>query len=165
MAEFQKVEGLRELKQALKRLPKELRVKVLQQSLRPAANLVRNVAKAMAPQGPDTTRNIKLKNGETITVNHRGGMLKDAIVVRTEKKKFKRNQAELRIGVLSGKTKKDGVNAWYWRFVEFGTSKQSAQPFLVPAFESTKYALSGMIKTSLAKGIERTAKRLNKGRK
>lgn len=30
------------------------------------------------------------------------------------------------------------VRAYYWKFVEFGTSKQSAQPFMRPAFESAQ---------------------------
>ncbi len=160
MAETIKIDGLRELKRALRQLPKNLQVKELQKSLRPAANTVRDVAKALAPVGPSLTRRSTLKSGDLFEEDHRGGTLREAIVVRTEKKKFQRNQAQLRIGVLHGRSKK-GADAWYWRFVEFGTSQQKAQPFLVPAFESTKYALSGMIKDSLRKGIERQAKRLN----
>lgn len=155
MAEQVKIHGLSELKRALKRLPKEMQKKELQRSLRPAANLVRYVARANAPVGQSFHRKIRGKDWD-----HYSGTLRDNIVVRREKKKFQRNQAQLRIGVLSGSRVEDG--AWYWRFVEFGTSKQPARPFLVPAFESTKYGLSEMIKHSLRKGIDRQTKRLNR---
>lgn len=174
MDEKVEIEGLRELKKALKQLPRDLRVKVLQQSLRPSANLIRDVARAMAPRGKSFVRRSILKNGDVWEERHEGGMLRKAIVVRREKKKYQRNQAQVRIGVLHGGTKKvgnvannvktGGIDAWYWRFVEFGTSQQNARPFLVPAFESTKYAAAHKIKGDLRKGIERTARRLAKKR-
>ncbi len=84
-----------------------------------------------------------------------------AVAIRREKKKFLNNKhaAQLRVGVLVD-PKKD--SPWYWRFVEFGTVNQSARPFLVPAFESMKYAADAAIKKKLLKGVERQAKRVRK---
>ena len=53
-------------------------------------------------------------------------------------------------------------DAWYWRFVEFGTVKMSARPFLRPAFDMKKNDALTAIKTRLAERIEQAARELKK---
>ncbi|MBP8101801.1 MAG: hypothetical protein KDG56_14715 [Ottowia sp.] len=53
-------------------------------------------------------------------------------------------------------------DAWYWRFVEFGTVKMSAKPFLRPAFEGKKMEAVDAIKQRLAERVERAAQELKK---
>ena len=61
-----------------------------------------------------------------------------------------------------GKTYQTRGLAYYWRFLEFGTSKLSAKPFLRPAFEAKKDAAVDAIKAKLAEAIEKTAAKLRK---
>lgn len=58
----------------------------------------------------------------------------------------------------AGSTKADGP-AFYARFVEFGTSKMAARPFMRPAFEKSASAAIDAVKAGLEKAIERAAKR------
>jgi len=154
MAEEIKIHGLDGVRKALRQLPKEVRNRELQKALRPGANLIRNTAKAMAPQGEGFFRKLRGKQWA-----HYKGTLANSIVVRAEKKKFLLDSARLRIGVLHDNKNAD-IGAWYWRFVEFGTSKMAARPFLVPAFELAKYTADKLIKQALLKGVERQAQRV-----
>ena len=157
MAEQVKIHGMADVRRALRALPKEIRKRELNKALRPGAKLIQVTAKAMAPVGD---------GGFFKTVGGKGwahfkGTLKNSIVVRTEKKRFLLDAARLKVGVLSS-SRDINIGAYYWRFVEFGTSRQAAQPFLVPAFESMKYAANELIKKSLLKGVMRQARRVKK---
>ena len=46
---------------------------------------------------------------------------------------------------------------YYWRFLEFGTSKMAARPFLRPAFEAQKANAVEVFKTILADGVQAAA--------
>jgi HK97 gp10 family phage protein len=39
--------------------------------------------------------------------------------------------------------------AFYWRFIEFGTSRMAAKPFMRPAFDSSKQTAREAIKNKL----------------
>ena len=52
-------------------------------------------------------------------------------------------------------------DAWYWRFVEFGTRKMAARPFLRPALESRRRQAVDAIKQRLTQRIEIEARALN----
>lgn len=51
-------------------------------------------------------------------------------------------------------------NAFYWRFVEFGTSKMRARPFLRPAFDNNKDAINDTFIRVLSKGIDEAVVKL-----
>jgi len=171
MVDQVKIHGLDDVRKALRALPKDIRKRELQKSLRKGADLIRDAARLRAPIGEETyTRNMR---GTTFT--HVKGTLADSIVVRAEKKKYLRDAAKVRIGVLTTnkKTGKAQINsamaaahedAWYWRFIEFGTSKMPARPFLTPAFEMTKYIANETIKNALRIGVFKSANRVNKSR-
>lgn len=53
-------------------------------------------------------------------------------------------------------------DAWYWRFLEFGTRKMQARPFLRPALEAKRREAVDAIKERLSLQIETEAKALNK---
>ena len=91
---------------------------------------------------------------------HIRGALLQGIVMRGEKKRFKVDRAKIRIGVAVDS--KDPNTPWYWRFVEFGTSKMEAKPFLTRAFESQKYSANNTIIAALKKGVAKQAAKLKK---
>jgi len=59
------------------------------------------------------------------------------------------------VSVRAGKRyRKRDVDAYYWRFVEFGTAKMAARPFMRPAFEAKKGDALEAIKGRLADRIK-----------
>ena len=51
---------------------------------------------------------------------------------------------------------------FYWRFVEFGTSKMAARPFLRPAFESRKFAAALAAREGLREALGEAVARLGR---
>ena len=75
-----------------------------------------------------------------------GTIRENIIVKRAEESSDTNKKQTYLITVRTGKKNAEG-DAFYWRFVEFGTSKMSARPFIRPAFESMKQtALAAMKK-------------------
>jgi len=56
--------------------------------------------------------------------------------------------------VLVGVDKSDSSEIFYGKFVEFGTSKMSARPFLGPAYEKNKKEIVEIIKNTLKEGLK-----------
>jgi HK97 gp10 family phage protein len=146
---MQGVQGLPELRRALLDLPKELRGAPLASGVLGGAKIVREAAKA--------------------GVRKRTGLTQKAIRVFKERKLSDDRRAVYKVGVsmrVKGKRGVKKVKTWppfYWRFIEFGTAKMAAAPFLEPAFAANQEAAVQQIKESLAKAIERAARKLGKG--
>lgn len=68
----------------------------------------------------------------------------------------KRNRGKGR----AGKTYFVEGTAFYWLFLEFGTEKMAARPFLRPAFESRKEDALNVIVTEMHAGIDRAVRKL-----
>lgn len=99
-----------DLLKALKTLPINIQKNVMVGAIRAGSNIVRDEARRLAPI--DT------------------GNLKKSIA--TIRRKGDKNTVQFSVTPSRG-GKHDG---WYAHFLEFGTSKMSAKPFLRPAFES-----------------------------
>lgn len=107
MADFDvQITGLRELDDALRELAGPAARRAMRKGMRQGANVVRDEAKARAPKD---TGNLK-KSIRTRERREEGGWMRYAIEVRRR--------------------------AFYGRFLEFGTSKMAAKPFLRPAAEN-----------------------------
>jgi HK97 gp10 family phage protein len=123
-----KVHGVDELKAALALLPERLRRRALTNALRAGGRVIRDEAKIHAPVLAEPTPRRK------------PGTVREAITVRTSKFARQRGEVGVFIGVrpLRGSRQKKLGRAgarnpndpYYWRFVEFGTKKMGAQPFL-----------------------------------
>ncbi len=153
MVDKVELHGLKELRAKLKKLPLKIQQRELNRALRRGGAPMLALARQLAPVGTSFVRRLRGKEWK-----HTGGLLANSIVMRSERKKFLRNTAKQRIGVVQ--TRNKGDTAFYWRHVEFGTSKQRAQPFLIPSFELLKVHSSNIIRRELLKGVERQARRL-----
>lgn len=152
MAESIKIAGAAEALRLLRRLPVELQEKALQGAVRAGAKVVYDAAKALAPEDTGRLkRNIFLANGRKSDVD-----AATLIGVRSPNAKqtarFKR-----RTGLPASANPRD---AFYWRFLEFGTSKMRARPFMRPAFDQNKEAAANTIITALRAGIETAFRKL-----
>ena len=140
MIEIQ-VEGLDKLRRALLELPKELHKGPLRASVSAGAKVVQKQAALLAPIDE--------------------GTLKKAIYRSRSREGSSSVQEMAIVGVRYGKRfRRRGLDAWYWRFIEFGTRKMRARPFMRPAFEQTKREQIEAIRDRLAKAIERAADKL-----
>lgn len=123
-----RIEGLDALRQALLSLPDKLRRRALRNALAAGARIVRDAAKAGAPvlAKPSPRR--------------AAGTLRKAITVRTSKQARRAGDVGVYVNVRPAKGAARGAKSpsdpFYWRFVEFGTAKMRAQPYLRPAAEA-----------------------------
>ncbi len=123
-----KITGLDEIKKRLKLVSDDMANKGGRSALRSAANVIRKEAKLRAEQLDDPTTENKIA---------------DNIAVRWDRKQFRKTgNPSFRVGVLGG-AKKDsgkktgkGGDTFYWRFLEFGTEKMAARPFMRPAMDA-----------------------------
>lgn len=154
-----KVTGLKELGQALENLGRKTKNKLGAKAMRKGGAIIRDQARANAPM-------LKEK------VPHRKrGTLKKAILASTKVNKsgnvrtkiYVRKLKEGKIEEFKAKSGKSGAknpnDPYYWRFVEFGTSKMPAQPFLQPAFSAKKEQAAREVITTLRNDILQEAKR------
>jgi HK97 gp10 family phage protein len=157
------VKGLRELDAAMKALPRKLHRRILSAALAAGGREIEREAKQRVPILRERTlrrlpgvirRNIRVRpvrphdgHNATVIVSVRNLNAKQVTL-------FKRTTG------LKGAFNPN--DPFYWRFVEFGTSKMAARPFLRPAFEVKKYQAAKEIKDRLAKRIEIEATKLRK---
>ena len=161
MAKFEsvQVQGLDQLAKALRELPQRVARNGLRAAVYAGAKVIRDEAKLHAPvatgnlganQPPPGTlkRSVIMKQ-----IPELSGAQKQTFFVTVRHGKKYRKQ---------GKKGNLSQDAWYWRFVEFGTVKMSARPFLRPAFDMKKHEAVTAIKTRLAQRIEQAAQELKK---
>lgn len=164
MAEIE-IRGLRELRERMLALPKKLDRQVLGGALMEAAQPIRDDARRRAPvlqqfdirRRPGTVqRAIRSQRarplpGMTATVIIRVKRLTGAQVRR-----FKAQQAAKGLSIVGANNPND---PFYWWWLEFGTSKMAAQPFMRPAFEANKRFAAGVAKAAIARRVEAAARK------
>ena len=158
MAEFKHISGLKELSAKLKAMPEDLRKKTLKPAVGSGAKIVRDEARILAPK----------YEGITARGHAPAGTLKKSIILKWIREESSDSNQVFYVTVKRGvkfmkvKRRKKGVvtlenqDAYYWFMVEFGTSKMSAQAFMVPAFEHKKGAALDVIIAKLREGINKT---------
>lgn len=159
-AETVRIEGLAELNRALRELPQRIANRGLRTAVYAGAKVIRDEARHRAPKAAQSLGTKQPPAGtlkRSVIMKHirelSGGGRQTFYVLVRQGKKY-RNQ---------GKRGNLSQDAWYWRFVEFGTRKMAARPFLRPALESRRREAVEAIKGRLAQRIEIEAKAL-KGR-
>lgn len=125
------IKGLKELENDLKLLSRSENNKIKRKAVLAGAKVIRDAVKKEAP-----VRSGKLRQN-----------------IRAESAKGHPDIAGISIRV-KGKSKNPS-NAYYWRFLEYGTSKMKANPFIRRgADESEKQAIQVMI-NELSQGIDK----------
>lgn len=141
------VKGLAELTAKLDRFTDKLARNVVAGAIRAGSVIVQNEARKKAPVsgGPHWLG----KAGSKSRVLVLPGTMRKNIKVRKAPRSKSRYPVEYWVYVSR--------KFWYWRFVEFGTSKIPAKPFLRPAFEAMKSRALDRIRDYLAARIEKEA--------
>lgn len=154
------ITGLKELQKALEQLPKEIQGRPLRSAVSAAAKVIVDDVKTRVPVGE--TGNLK-----TAVYRYRSrrnsatGRETFFVGIRQGKAQYKDTAYNRRKGRV-GKNYKTAGEAYYWRFLEFGTAKMQAKPFLRPAFEANKSRAVEVMKDRLGKSIQTQAKKLAK---
>jgi HK97 gp10 family phage protein len=121
----QQIHGFDALAAKLREIPIAMRKRVLRNALAAGGRLVRDTARANAPvlQAPAPYRT--------------AGLLRKSIVVRTSKQSRRAGDVGVFVNVRPAKSGARGAKSktdpFYWRFVNFGTKKMAARPFLTNA--------------------------------
>jgi len=163
-----RIAGMGALLKALQEMPAELGKKAVWSALGGAGVEVKKAAMARAPvlaqstwnRKPGTVRDAIRVSRSRINKGQQG--FYEMIVRVKPLNKAKKKQAKA-MGGLSGANNPD--DPFYWWYLEFGTSKMPARPFLRPGFENTKtQQLSGMqrrMKRSIAMYAEKVKREVN----
>jgi HK97 gp10 family phage protein len=153
MAELKSIEGLKELQAAMRQLPQNIGRNVLRGAVNAGASVIRNEVRDNAP----------VYEGKPQASHAPAGALRRAVYQKQIREASSWFKQVFYVSVRSGKSQqKKGLDAYYWRFVEFGTKKMAARPFLRPAFESKKYEAAEAIKQYLARRIPLEAEKLGR---
>lgn len=139
-----KVEGLRELGQTFKTLSYDIQKKVARAATNAGAQIIKRSAQSKVPVDTgNLKKNIIVKR---ILPAEASPLTSQSIVT-------------VRQGKLTEKQKGSGLeDAFYGRFVEFGTVKMSPRPYLRPAFEQNKVAAIDAMKSRLKDRIDKAQK-------
>ncbi len=157
--EIVKVEGLAELARALRELPDRVAKNDLRVSVYAGAKVIRDEARIRAPRaiasvGSDQPPPGTLKRSVIMKhIPELSSLTRQTFFVTVRHGKKYRKQ---------GKKGNLSQDAWYWRFVEFGTRKMRARPFLRPALEAKRRDAVQAMKDRLTERIEIEAKNLNR---
>lgn len=147
-----KIEGLKELDQALGKLKEDLRGKALYSALHFAVNPMLKEAKAKAAQAPEPHE--MEYGGGTVTV--KPGLLKSSLKKRRlTRREHAQGNYSAAVGIVISKKNPQKLYPRYWHFLERGTSKMSATPFLRPAFDHNKDEAVHRFKKKLGERIDK----------
>ena len=140
-------------------MPLEIQKNPLRSAVSAGAKVVVDEAIRRAPQGEtgNLRKAIYRYRSRSQSAPGREAFL---VGVRKGKKEYVDSAKNRRLKRVGKKYSVEG-EAFYWRFVEFGTSKMAARPFLRPAFESKKWEALEAIKSRLAIAIDNTAKKIS----
>lgn len=150
-----KIEGLEGIEKKLKQLPEKFAYRGMRRALRRGANIIRDHARNNAKRFDDpATREAIFKNV--------------AVAGGGRKREREAGGPMMRVGVMGGaRFKKDGDGlpggntTGYWRLLEFGTSRQRAQPFMRTAIVSGAEPALGAIANAAGVELDKEIDKLN----
>lgn len=149
MAEFMKLKGLKELDKALADLGKVNGFKALRSGMMNASKPMFLAAKANA--GATGIKNFD--SGATQLAM--GRWVRKLTPTRTLLQIGPKNKAKKAVAAWNAKWGKTAKRLRHFHLVEFGSVNGGAQPFLRPAFDTTKTIVASGFGRELAKAIEK----------
>lgn len=157
------IHGLKEVGERLLALPKEISGK----NGGPLLKAIRKMGKVVQASAIAKVHKKSGTLAQNIIVTRERHPEKDGaneeihVTVRYKATGYKDNAANRRKGRVGGTYKNYGP-LFYARFLEFGTSKMPAYPFLRPAFEEAKARLGDIFRNELSAAIDAAVKKLSR---
>lgn len=146
------ITGVEALNKKLAGLSHDVRYKGGRFALRKAANVIAEAVKTNADKVDDP------KTSESIKKN---------VAIRWSSKRFKSTgDLAFRVGILGGAraggASNPGGETFHWRFLEFGTEKMRANPFMQKSIDQSKMPAVNQFILHYNKALDRAIKRLKK---
>ena len=146
-----KMLGLKELSAQLDALPLRVAQRILGKAVSAGARIVRDEAIARAPVATGALRSQIFTKRE----RSESAYEKTSVVgVKNGVARYGNTAANRRMNRAGKEYKVDG-KTYYWRFLEFGTHKMRAHPFLRPAFDDKQWEAVRAIQETLEKNIDK----------
>lgn len=147
--------GLGDLQADFERLAKSVGNKVVRDAVMAGARIARDKARASAP-----VRTGKLKKNITATRLKQSETPGGATAgVRVKKPAGKQTKALKRPGKKGRTVKTEWDAPFYWKFLELGTSKMQAHPFIRPAWDGNLPEIEKAVADKLAEGVDQAITR------
>lgn len=147
------IDGLRELEQQLLGFTDKLAKNILQDAIKEGAKIIQKQAKENAPVSvaPHILRSYASAVFKNFKTTKAGvwilpGNIKRMIRVKVDTSQSRGYKITYEVYVKN-------KEAWYWKFLEFGTSKMQAKPFMRTAFEEMKEIAIAAIEQKIREGI------------
>lgn len=160
-----RIEGMRDLDEALKQLPRATGRNVLDRALKRAAKPIQQKAKAIAPRDTGELRKSiiveSVKRGDAggkaafARARAAGASVSEARAALISASSGE-TKAEVRVGPRKAKSKAEGIKTIVQ---EFGSVNQPAQPYMRPAWDANRDAASEGIRKELWSEIEKAVAR------
>lgn len=147
--------GWEEITKRLKALPKRLQRQGLRTAARQAMNIVRDTARANAPVKTGFLKKNIITRINTKRSRQVGGVVAQ-VGIRGGSKKYVNNKQNRRLGRV-GDNYEHGDNAYYWRFVEFGTINIRPRPFMRPALTQNITAVTNKMAEAIRLELDKVA--------
>lgn len=149
----------------LSALPDKLQKKGAVRASRLAMRVALNAAKAAARGFDDPASAERIWRNVAIQNSSRQGKRIGGVVMRLgvmggakQYANTRQNRRQQRVGQTyktAGSKNNPGGDTWYWRFLELGTRRTSAQEFLVPALQQNAQLIEGLLAEYLEREIEK----------
>lgn len=142
--------GLGELQADFERLAKAAGNKIVRDAVMAGARIARDKARAAAP-----VRTGKLKKNITATRLKQSDTPGGATAgVRVKNPTGKKSKALKRPGKKGRTSSTEWDAPFYWKYLELGTSKMRAHPFIRPAWDGSLPQIEKAVSDKLAEGID-----------
>ena len=142
-----RMDGLRELKQRLENVKREFQDRPIKAGLRAAGKVLKKAIVDAAPYDGKTPDGVHIK--DNVQVGRSRSQSGPGVEVFTVGIKYGRKT------LASGKSVKTEGDAFYWKFLEFGSSNVPKQAFIRPAFEASQQAQLKAFEKAMATAIRR----------
>lgn len=157
-----KVEGLKELDQALKELGIATQAKVLRGALRESVQPIAEEARRLVVRG-ESPDGLHLADAIAVSAPKPTGKNGAVAGIKMVSKNVEVGDEELQ--AMFGQSLRFRLPGWRWHFTEFGTQHSAAQPFLRPAFDAKVTEAIVVFAGALRKRLERIKKRMARAAK
>lgn len=162
-----KLTGADTLVDRLSKFTSKLQVAAGRKSARRAMNIVRKAAIANVRKHDDPETAARIWRNIYVQQSRRQSQRVGGVVMRVGVLGGARQYANTAANRRSGKAGSSyktlgdkgnpGGDTWYWRFLELGTERQPARPFLRPALENNVQGVTTTLITELTREIDQIA--------
>ena len=125
------ITGLKELRAMSEKVAPKVAMRLARNSVHKTAGQVRNAMRKRAPRDDGTLRK----------------------AIHTKRRRGTPDTVVSDVRIAHGNTVKR--DAWYWHFIEFGTVKTAAKPFIRPTVDEFEQQIPGIFRDEFGKQLER----------